>query len=126
MILVVGATGQLGGLIASTLLDRGKQVRILVRSGSSYDHLVAAGAEPVTGDLKDAASLATCCAGVEAIVSTANAALRGGDDTVESVERQGNRNLIDAAATAGVGHFVFTSVLGASPDSPVPFVQAKG
>jgi uncharacterized protein YbjT (DUF2867 family) len=108
-----------------TLLERGKQVRILVRTGSSYDHLVTAGAEPVTGDLKDAASVAACCAGVEAIITTANVALRGGDDTVEAVERQGNRNLIDAAAAAGVGHFVFTSVLGASPDSPVPFVQAK-
>jgi uncharacterized protein YbjT (DUF2867 family) len=126
MILVVGATGQLGGLIAKTLLDRGKPVRILVRSGSSYDDLVTAGAEPVSGDLKDADSLAACCTGVEAIVSTANSALRGGDDTVETVDRQGNRNLIDAASAAGVRHFVFTSVLGASPDSPVPFVRAKG
>jgi uncharacterized protein YbjT (DUF2867 family) len=126
MILVVGATGQLGGLIARTLLEHGKPVRILVRGGSSYDDLVAAGAEPVTGDLKDADSLPACCTGVEAIVSTANSAMRGGDDTVESVDRQGNRNLIDAAAAAGVHHFVFTSVFGASPDSPVPFMRAKG
>jgi NADH dehydrogenase len=80
----------------------------------------------VTGDLKDADSISACCTGVEAIVSTANSALRGGDDTVESVDRQGNRNLIGAAAAAGVRHFVFTSVLGASPDSPVPFMRAKG
>jgi NADH dehydrogenase len=126
MILVVGATGQLGGLIARTLLDQGKPVRILVRDGSSYDHLITAGAEPVTGDLKDADSLPACCTGVEAIVSTANSVGRGGDDTVESVDRHGNRNLIHAAAAAGVRHFVFTSVLGASPDSPVPFTQAKG
>ena len=126
MILVVGATGQLGGLIARTLLDHGKPVRILVRGDSSYDHLVTAGAEPVTGDLKDPDSLPACCTGVEAIVTTANSAGRGGDDTVESVDRQGNRNLIEAATAAGVRHFVFTSVLGASPDSPVPFVRAKG
>ena len=126
MILVVGATGYLGGLIARTLLDQGKAVRILVRPGSSYDDLVAAGAEPVTGDLKDPDSLPACCAGVEAIISTANSALRGGDDTVESVDRDGNRNLVDAATAAGVGHFVFISALGASPDSPVPFMSAKG
>ena len=64
--------------------------------------------------------------GVEAIVSTANSALRGGDDTVESVDRDGNRNLVDAATAAGVRHFVFVSALGASPDSPVPFMRAKG
>ena len=126
MILVVGATGYLGRLIARTLLDHGKAVRVLVRPGSSYDDLVAAGAEPVTADLKDPASLPACCAGVEAIVSTANSALRGGDDTVESVDRDGNRNLVDAATAAGVRHFVFISTLGASPDSPVPFMRAKG
>lgn len=126
MILVVGATGHLGGLIVRSLLDHGKSVRILVRTGSSYEHLVAAGAQPVAGDLKDEESLSACCTGVEAIVSTANSALREGDDTVESVDRQGNRSLIEAATAAGVGHFVFTSVLGASPDNPVPFIRAKG
>jgi NADH dehydrogenase len=126
MILVVGATGQLGGLITRTLLDQGKRVRILVRGSSPYDHLVAAGAEPVTGDLKEAGSLPACCSGVESIVTTANSALRGGDDTVESVDLNGNRNLIDAATAAGVRQFVFISALGASPDSPVPFLRAKG
>jgi uncharacterized protein YbjT (DUF2867 family) len=126
MILVVGATGQLGGLITQILLDRGESVRILVRDGSAYDHLVRAGAEPVTGDLKDPDSLPACCAGVDAIVTTANSVLRGGADTIESVDLQGNRSLVDTAAAAGVGHFVFVSAMGASPDSPVPFMRAKG
>ncbi|MDX6260884.1 MAG: hypothetical protein QOH84_2572 [Kribbellaceae bacterium] len=126
MILVVGATGQLGGLIARTLLAQGEPVRILVRAGSSYGELVTAGAQPVTGDLKDPQSLGAACAGVAAILTTANSMGRGGDDTVESVDRVGNRNLIDAAVAAGVRRFVFTSVLGADPDSPVPFIRAKG
>ena len=50
MILVVGATGQLGGLIAQMLLDNGQQVRILVRPGSAYEQLVSAGAQPSTGE----------------------------------------------------------------------------
>jgi NADH dehydrogenase len=126
MILVVGATGQLGGLIARMLLEQGKPVRILVRTGSSYDDLVAAGAEPVTGDLKDPQSLRAACAGVTAIITTANSLGRGGDDTVESVDRVGNRNLVEAAVAAGVRRFVFTSVLGADPESTVPFIRAKG
>ena len=36
MILVVGATGRLGRLIAQTLLGHGKQVRILVRRGDMW------------------------------------------------------------------------------------------
>src|SRR5581483_5637537 len=123
MILVVGATGRLGGRIAKALLDRGEQVRVLVREGSSYED---ARAEIVRGDLKDPDSLRKACAGVDAVVTTANAIALGGDDTIDSVDRRGNRNLIEAADMEGVGHFVFVSVLGASPDHFVPFIKAKG
>lgn len=126
MILVVGATGQLGGTIARMLLDRGRPVRVLARLGSDSSGLVAAGAEAVTGDLKDPASLVAACQGVDAVITTANAAARGGDDTIESVDRVGNRNLVDAAAAAGVGRFVFISALGADPDHPMALLRAKG
>lgn len=126
MILVVGATGNLGGSIARRLLSEDKEVRILVRPGSSYRDLVDHGAEPLTGDLKEPASLHAACAGVDAVVTTANAIGRGGDDTIESVDFQGNQHLIEAAEAEGVRHFLFTSVLGASAESPVPFIRAKG
>lgn len=126
MILVVGATGNLGGSIARALLTEGKRVRILVRPASSYADLVGDGAEPVTGDLKEPASLRTACAGVEAVVTTANAIGRGGEDTVESVDLHGNQRLIEAAEAEGVRRFVLTSVLGASTESPVPLIRAKG
>jgi NADH dehydrogenase len=126
MILVVGATGQLGGLIARTLLHNNTPVRVLVRGGSSYDGLAAAGAEPVIGDLTSPSSLRAATEGVDAVVTTANSMARGGADTVESVDERGNRNLIDAAASAGVRRLVFISALGASPDHPMPLLRAKG
>jgi NADH dehydrogenase len=39
MILVVGATGQLGGAITRQLLAQGKEVRILVRRDSASEQL---------------------------------------------------------------------------------------
>ena len=126
MILVVGATGQLGGTIAHMLLDQRRPVRVLVRPGSDHSDLITAGAETVTGDLKDPASLVPACQGVDAVLTTANATARGGDDTIESVDRVGNRNLIDAAAAAGVARFVFISALGADPDHPMALLRAKG
>ena len=45
----------LGGMIARRLLEKGKEIRILVRPGSPYQPLADAGAEPVIGDLKDRA-----------------------------------------------------------------------
>ena len=63
MVLVVGATEQLGGLIARRLLEREADVRVLVRPSSAYQPLVDAGARPVFGDLKDRASVAAAVPG---------------------------------------------------------------
>lgn len=124
MILIVGSTGLLGGMIARSLLERGCSIRILVRPGSSYAGLVELGAEPAFGDLKEPDSLTAACQGVDTVITTANSAHRDAD-TIEAVDRRGNRNLIDAAKAAGVRHFVFISALGASEQSPVDFLRAK-
>jgi uncharacterized protein YbjT (DUF2867 family) len=126
MILVVGSTGMLGGRITRRLLEKGRDVRILVRPASNYAGLVEAGATPVVGDLKDPASVRRAVEGVDSVITTANSAQRGGDDNVETVDRDGNATLIDAARDAGVKRFIFTSGLGSTPDSPIPFVAAKG
>ena len=137
MILVVGATGVVGGMVTRRLLDEDKEVRILVRRDSpssqlvqqglatSAEALIESGAHPVHGDLRDRASLDAALEGVDTVISTANSAGRGGADNPQSVDLEGNRNLIEAAREAGVGRFVFVSLLGADPDHPSPFVQAK-
>jgi NADH dehydrogenase len=102
-----------------------KDVRILVRPQSNSAPLEQVGAQLVSGDLKDPLSLERACAGADRVITTANSALRGGDDTVETVDRQGNRSLIDAAKAANVQQFVFVSAYGATLDSPVPFLRAK-
>jgi NADH dehydrogenase len=112
-------------------------VRVLVRRDSpssqlvqqglatSAEELIEAGARPVHGDLRDRASLDVAVEGVETLVTSANSAFRGGADDPQSVDLKGNRNLIEAARDAGVGHFIFVSLLGADPDHPAPFMQAK-
>ena len=109
MILMVGATGVVGGMITRRLLDEDKEVRILVRRGSpssqlvqqglatSAEALIESGAHPVHGDLRDRASLDAALEGVDTVISTANSAGRGGADNPQSVDLEGNRNLIEAA-----------------------------
>ena len=138
MILVVGATGVVGGIIARGLLEQGKGVRVLVRRDSpssqlaqqglatSAEELLESGAHPVHGDLRYRDSLDAALEDVETVISTANRAMRGGADNPQSVDLDGNRNLIEAARGAGAEHFVFVSLLGADPDHPDPFMQAKG
>lgn len=126
MILVVGATGRLGGLISRTLLEKGKQIRVLTRDPAGVAELAAQGADVALGDLTDPESLNRACSDVTAVVTTANSMARGGTDTIESVDRAGNANLIKAASDQGVDRFVFVSALGADPHHPMPFLRAKG
>ncbi|HUE87542.1 MAG TPA: SDR family oxidoreductase [Vicinamibacterales bacterium] len=138
MILVVGATGRLGGEITQRLLARGDRVRVLVRKDSpaeqlaqqglatSPERLIAAGADPVYGDMKDKPSLDEACRNVDVVITTANSAMRGGPDNAQSVDLDGNHDLIDAARRAGVRQFIFVSATLADPTSPIPFLQAKG
>jgi NADH dehydrogenase len=125
MILMVGSTGRVGGMMTHTLLRRDRQLRILVRPGSDHHTFVTAGAEESVGDLKDPASLAVACRGVDIVVTTASAGERGGEDTPQTVDLEGNANLIEAARAAGVKQFVFVSALLARTDHPVPVPRAK-
>lgn len=138
MILVVGATGTLGGRIARGLLVQGKAVRFLDRGSpvtqamaaqglaTAPQSLVEAGAQAVPGDLKDRASLDAALRGVDTVISSANAVKRGGEDTLESVDLHGTGNLIAAARVAGVKRFVYISVPGAAPQHPIPLFAYKG
>jgi NADH dehydrogenase len=126
VILVCGSTGDLGGAITHLLLTQNKKVRALVRPASNYPPLAEAGAELVFGDLKDRLSLDTACQGIETVLTTANSARRGGEDNPQTVDLEGNRNLIEAAKAAGVKHFFFVSALIADANSPAPFLAAKG
>jgi NADH dehydrogenase len=112
-------------MVARGLLSQGHAVRVLVRPGPEYGELVKLGAQPMMGDLKDPESLARVCAGVTTVVTTANSSARSEPDTVDAVDRQGNRALIDAARAAGCEHFIFVSALGASAENPVDFFRAK-
>jgi uncharacterized protein YbjT (DUF2867 family) len=113
MNLIVGATGMLGGEVCRLLAEQGKPVRALVRETSNSEkvaRLRGLGAEVVRGDLKDRASLEAACRSASAVVSTASSTLsRQEGDSIESVDRQGQLNLIEAAEEACVKHFILIS-----------------
>ena len=129
MILVVGATGLLGSEICRRLRGAGHSVRALVRATSAGDRISAlqsAGAATMIGDLKNPASLSQACEGVSAVITTASSTLsRQEGDSIETVDRQGQLHLIDAAKRAGVRQFVYISI---PPDRhyDCPLYQAKG
>lgn len=125
MILVVGATGLVGGMITRGLLAQERPVRALVRDGSDQRGLIEAGAAIVLGDLKNPTSLQSAAFGVDVIITTASAGPRGGADNPISVDLEGNQHLIKAALEAGVRQFIYISALTGTVDSPVPLPRAK-
>ena len=113
IILVAGATEFLGGEICRQLLERNIKVKGLVRTTSDANkvaQLKASGVETIVGDLKDKASLAKALNRVSAIISTVSSTLsRQEGDSIQTVDDEGQINLVDAAVNAGVSQFIFIS-----------------
>src|SRR4051794_35291291 len=123
MILVAGATGELGGAVVRRLAEGGATVRCLVRGDSPI-----AGAELARGDLRDPDSLHDACDGVRCVVSTVTAmarALAGERVSIDAVDRDGVLALVDAAEAAGVERFVTTSYAGVHAGLGHPLERAK-
>ncbi len=112
--LVTGGTGLLGSHIVEQLRRRGRCVRALVRPGSDDGFLRSQGAEIVTGDVTDRASLERAFAGVDTVY---HAAARVGDwgpwPEFVAITIEGTRNMIETAAAANVRRFVHISSISA-------------
>ncbi len=101
IILVAGATGDLGSKICKNLCNKGISVRALVREESKQARVEALqelGAEVITVDFADASALISACEGVSCVVST----LAGLHDVLVTAQSQ----LLEAAVKAGVPRFV--------------------
>jgi uncharacterized protein YbjT (DUF2867 family) len=125
MILIVGATGHLGSALASLLLNGGTHVRVLTRDAKRAQSLRSMGAQVYVGDLRDADSLARACRGVEKVFAAAHSFMGSGDASPKAIDGTGNQNLMNAAARAGVEHFVFVSAAGVRADHPIDFFRIK-
>ncbi|MFJ6535940.1 SDR family oxidoreductase [Paenarthrobacter sp. NPDC091711] len=123
-VLVVGATGFLGGQVVDELLKRGKKVRALVRPKSNAAKLEAKGVEIARGDMLDAASLIAAMTGVSAAISTAAGYTRN-DKNAKAIDTFGNRNLAVAAKHAGVPRFVLISIVTCDQTPQIPHFWNK-
>jgi uncharacterized protein YbjT (DUF2867 family) len=122
-IAVVGATGQQGGATAEALIEAGVAVRAVVRDGSSQDakELRERGAQLVTADLDQSATLVTAFEGADAVFAmTTFTGPRGTEGEVANGTAIG-----DAARAAGVSRIVYSSVGGAERHTGIPHFESK-
>jgi uncharacterized protein YbjT (DUF2867 family) len=124
-VLVVGATGQLGGVIARKLLATGVPVRALGRNQQKLEALKTAGAEIAAVDLGDLAKLTEACRGITQIVATANNFMGKGESSPTKVDLSGYQNLCAAARNVGVKRLIYVSYRGVDQFAPVDFFRVK-
>ncbi len=112
MIIVTGATGELGTQVVRTLRQVGAEVRCLVRKGSPYFWLNDTGASYFFGDLRDPASLERACQGARLLVVCSGIRTEGYHSRHSQVTHRGHVALWEAAKRAGVERVVLVSCLG--------------
>jgi len=106
--LVTGVGGFLGRRIVEMLLEDGHEVRFLARG--HYPQVEALGARGLQVDLRDRDKVPEAVEGVDTIFHVAaKAGVWGPREDYLSINVDGTRNLLDAAESAGVERFIYTS-----------------
>ena len=108
---VTGATGFLGSHVARVLAEQGAELRLLARPSSDLRNIAELNADRVTGDLRDAASIAKALAGCDVVFHVAadyRLWVRDPDEMYRS-NVEGTRSLLEAARKQGVRRIVYTS-----------------
>lgn len=122
LVLIFGATGNIGGATARELLKRGWDVRAVTRTPGSdkAEALAMLGAEVVQGDMEDRASLEVVFDGIPRVLSVQNWVTNG----VEGEIRQG-KLVANVARSAGVEHLVYASAGTGERGSGIPHFENK-
>jgi uncharacterized protein YbjT (DUF2867 family) len=122
-IAVSGATGAQGGATARALLRAGRPVRALTRNpdGAGALRLRQLGAQITYADFTDRSSLDAALAGATALFAVTTPF----ETDVDQEVKDGFTLLDAAAATATIGHIVFTSAANADRDTGIPHFDSK-
>ena len=101
IIVIAGATGDLGGRIAKALLKKNVDVRALVRASTDIEKikkLQQLGVKVLSIDMSDSKEIAKACEGAFCVVS----ALAGLRDVIIDIQKK----LLNGAVMASVPHFI--------------------
>jgi uncharacterized protein YbjT (DUF2867 family) len=109
--LVAGATGQTGKRIVQQLLERGIEVKALVRDRAKATAELPEAVEIAIGDVLQPATLREALAGCQILISATGAAPSFDPTGPYKVDYEGTKNLVDAAKQANIEQIVMVSSL---------------
>ncbi|HEX3334163.1 MAG TPA: hopanoid-associated sugar epimerase [Acidimicrobiales bacterium] len=113
-VLVTGATGFIGSAVTRNLLGRGQEVVTLVEPGADAANLEGLDVKQVVGDLRRAEDVRQVVSGCRAVFHVAALYRFWARDpsSFYAINVEGTRNVLGAAAEAGVERLVYTSTVG--------------
>jgi uncharacterized protein YbjT (DUF2867 family) len=116
MYTILGAAGNIGSVIARTLLDKGEKVRVVGRHAAKLHPFVQKGAESFIGDVTDSEAMTRAFTGVRAAFLMIPPGLTSPDYRADQ-ERTSDA-LASAAKASGLQYAVHLSSIGAQIDGP--------
>ncbi|HEY7280800.1 MAG TPA: NAD(P)H-binding protein [Actinomycetota bacterium] len=125
-VVITGASGLVGPHAVRALAAASPEVRAVVRRPASAAALRALGAKVAVGELSDQDTLAAVMRGAHTVVHLAGGLDVPDDRAFEAANLTTTEDALHAAVEAKVRRFVLLSFPGASPDSPNPYLRAKG
>ncbi|MBO9640095.1 MAG: NAD-dependent epimerase/dehydratase family protein, partial [Siphonobacter aquaeclarae] len=127
--LVSGANGHLGNNLVRLLLQKGLSVRASVRNTAHTAPFAGLDCERVKADITDKASLIRAMEGIDTFYAVGAAFKLWAKDPVReiyNVNIDGTRNMVEAAAAAGVRRIVYVSSVAALNYAQTPVSEASG
>jgi uncharacterized protein YbjT (DUF2867 family) len=111
MIVVLGASGHTGAVVAETLLNRGQKVRVVGRKAEHLQPLAQRGGEVFTADVTDAGALSKAFKGADAAYVMIPPNISASD--ARAFQESVSDAIAAAVETARVKHVVLLSSVGA-------------
>lgn len=127
--LVTGANGHLGNNLVRLLIEKGLPIRASVRNLKNREPFTGLDCEVVQADITDKQSLKKALQGVETFYAVGAAFKLWAKDPkkeIYDVNLSGTKNMIEAAAEAGVKRIVYVSSVAALDYSRLPTKEQNG
>lgn len=127
MILVTGGTGFIGRHLIRSLVQRGEQVRVLLRpSKTSPNFPKGISVEVAVSSFSDQRSLRAALKDVDIVFHLAGAERYGVKGNLNQIDVEGTSTLLRAAQDSKISRFFYISHHGADRGSAFPVLKAKG
>jgi uncharacterized protein YbjT (DUF2867 family) len=123
-VFITGGTGYVGRPLITLLLERGHEVRALVRPGS--EKKLPIGCQPIFGNALDANSYAEQIKPADTLVQLVGVAHPNPSkaDEFRNVDLASGKGAVEAARSANVQHFIYVSVAQPAPVMKV-YIQVR-